>query len=200
MTRTERIHQIVHILETSRQAVPVRRFLDELEVSRATFKRDLDYLRDRLGAPIAWQPGACPLICNLTGEALPASEAPGGHYWRRQLRDAAQLRTTGHASLPGTLAGANDPDPPDPRHLRANALRPYVNIAYSRAGFHSSTEHGYGSKSRTGIRNISGRRPVVAPPMGRPQALIVRVCTHLFAERPDYIDNKKTIAHSARKV
>jgi len=57
MSRTERIHQIVHILETSRQAVPVRRFLDELEVSRATFKRDLDYLRDRLGAPIAWQPG-----------------------------------------------------------------------------------------------------------------------------------------------
>jgi len=57
MSRTERIQQIVHLLETSRQPVPIRRFLDELEVSRATFKRDMEYLRDRLGAPIEWQRG-----------------------------------------------------------------------------------------------------------------------------------------------
>jgi predicted DNA-binding transcriptional regulator YafY len=30
------------------------RFLELLEVSRATFRRDLDYLRDRLGAPVIW--------------------------------------------------------------------------------------------------------------------------------------------------
>lgn len=58
MSRTERIHQIVHRLETSRQPVPIRRFLDELEISRATFKRDVEYLRDRLGAPIEWRRGA----------------------------------------------------------------------------------------------------------------------------------------------
>jgi len=57
MSQTERIHQIVHLLENSRQPVPLARFLDELEVSRATFKRDLEYLRDRLGAPIEWQRG-----------------------------------------------------------------------------------------------------------------------------------------------
>ena len=57
MSRTERIQQIVHLLETSRQPVPIRRLLDELEISRATFKRDLEYLRDRLGAPIEWQRG-----------------------------------------------------------------------------------------------------------------------------------------------
>jgi predicted DNA-binding transcriptional regulator YafY len=57
MSQTERIHQIVHLLETSRQPVPIQRFLDELEVSRATFKRDIEYLRDRLGAPIEWQRG-----------------------------------------------------------------------------------------------------------------------------------------------
>ncbi|MDJ0739450.1 MAG: WYL domain-containing protein [Gammaproteobacteria bacterium] len=57
MSQTERIHQIVHLLESSRHPVPLRRFLDELEVSRATFKRDLGYLRDRLGAPIAWRRG-----------------------------------------------------------------------------------------------------------------------------------------------
>lgn len=57
MSHTGRIHQIVHLLETSRQAVPIRRFLEELEISRATFKRDIEYLRDRLGAPIEWQRG-----------------------------------------------------------------------------------------------------------------------------------------------
>ena len=55
MSQTERIHQIIHLLESSRHPVPIARFLDELEVSRATFKRDLAYLRDRLGAPVVWQ-------------------------------------------------------------------------------------------------------------------------------------------------
>jgi predicted DNA-binding transcriptional regulator YafY len=57
MSQTERIHQIVHLLETSRHPVPIERFLDQLEVSRATFKRDIEYLRDRLGAPIEWLRG-----------------------------------------------------------------------------------------------------------------------------------------------
>ena len=58
MSQTERIHQIVHLLENSRRPVPIARLLDELEVSRATFKRDIEYLRDRLGAPIEWQRGS----------------------------------------------------------------------------------------------------------------------------------------------
>jgi len=58
MSQTERIHQIVHLLESSRRPVPIARLLDELEVSRATFKRDIEYLRDRLGAPIQWQRGS----------------------------------------------------------------------------------------------------------------------------------------------
>lgn len=55
MSQTERLYRIVRMLEDARQPVPLNRFLDELEVSRATFKRDLDYLRDRLDAPIVWQ-------------------------------------------------------------------------------------------------------------------------------------------------
>lgn len=34
--------------------MPIDRFLQELEVSPATFKRDLEYMRDRLNAPIQW--------------------------------------------------------------------------------------------------------------------------------------------------
>ena len=33
-------------------------FLEALQVSRATFKRDLEYLRDRMDAPILWDPEA----------------------------------------------------------------------------------------------------------------------------------------------
>lgn len=51
MDRTERFYRIDHLLN-ERRSVPIEVFLHELEVSRATFKRDLEYLRDRLNAPI----------------------------------------------------------------------------------------------------------------------------------------------------
>jgi predicted DNA-binding transcriptional regulator YafY len=51
--RTERFHHIDRILRT-RRAASMNDLLTELEVSRATFKRDLEYLRDRMGAPIVW--------------------------------------------------------------------------------------------------------------------------------------------------
>lgn len=53
MDRTERLYKIDRMLN-ERRVVPVRAFLDELEVSLATFKRDLEYLRDRLNAPVIW--------------------------------------------------------------------------------------------------------------------------------------------------
>lgn len=53
MDRTERFYQINQLLE-SRRVVPREVFLEELGVSLATFKRDLEYLRDRLNAPIVW--------------------------------------------------------------------------------------------------------------------------------------------------
>lgn len=53
MDRTERFYKINELLK-SRRAVPREVFLDALEISPATFKRDLEYLRDRMGAPIIW--------------------------------------------------------------------------------------------------------------------------------------------------
>jgi len=57
MDRTERFYKIEHLL-AERRAVPVKVFLEELEVSLATFKRDIEYLRSRLHAPIEWDRGA----------------------------------------------------------------------------------------------------------------------------------------------
>ncbi|MCL5669525.1 MAG: WYL domain-containing protein [Gammaproteobacteria bacterium] len=53
MDRTERFYIIEQRLRTH-AAVPVRDFLKDMGVSIATFKRDLEYLRDRLYAPIVW--------------------------------------------------------------------------------------------------------------------------------------------------
>ena len=53
MDRTERFHLIDQML-SNRRVVSRQQFLDALEVSPATFKRDLEYLRDRLAAPIVW--------------------------------------------------------------------------------------------------------------------------------------------------
>jgi predicted DNA-binding transcriptional regulator YafY len=53
MDRTERFYKIDALLQSNR-FVPIDRMLSELEVSRATFKRDLEYMRERLNAPIEW--------------------------------------------------------------------------------------------------------------------------------------------------
>ena len=53
MDRTERFYKIDALLQANR-VVPIDRMLRELEVSRATFKRDVEYMRDRLNAPIEW--------------------------------------------------------------------------------------------------------------------------------------------------
>ena len=53
MNRTERFYKI-ELLIKSRGGVSFETLMDELEVSRATLKRDLQYLRDRMDAPIVY--------------------------------------------------------------------------------------------------------------------------------------------------
>ncbi len=53
MDRTERFYKIEHLIRL-RGSVSFAELLDTLEVSPATLKRDLQYLRDRMGAPIEY--------------------------------------------------------------------------------------------------------------------------------------------------
>ncbi|MEO8133282.1 MAG: YafY family protein [Betaproteobacteria bacterium] len=57
MNQLERFYKIDQMLQM-REVVPRAAFLDELEISLATFKRDLVYLRDRLHAPVRWDADA----------------------------------------------------------------------------------------------------------------------------------------------
>ena len=49
----ERLHRIKYLIQ-ARHCVPLQVFLNELEISSATFKRDLEYLRDRMNANIIY--------------------------------------------------------------------------------------------------------------------------------------------------
>lgn len=49
----ERQRKILYLIQ-KHQVVPKQKFLDILEVSPATFKRDLEFLRDRMNAPIIY--------------------------------------------------------------------------------------------------------------------------------------------------
>jgi predicted DNA-binding transcriptional regulator YafY len=53
MPKTDRVYKI-EMLIRARGHISFKALLDELEVSPATLKRDLEYLRDRLGAPIEY--------------------------------------------------------------------------------------------------------------------------------------------------
>lgn len=57
MNRTERFYKIEQLL-ISHRVVPISTFLEALGISPATFKRDLDYLRDRMNMPIQWDRNA----------------------------------------------------------------------------------------------------------------------------------------------
>ncbi len=73
MDRTERFYKI-EMLIRSRGSVPYTDLMDELSVSRATLKRDLEYLRERLDAPIVYDRFA------------------NGYSMRPDARDARQVK------------------------------------------------------------------------------------------------------------
>lgn len=123
MNRTERFYRIDQLLHEQR-VVSMAQLLAALEVSRATLKRDLEYMRDRLQAPIAWDreaggyrfatmgtgpayalPGlwfsAGELYALLSAQQLLAELEPGllaPHLAPLQSRLAAILEAGGHSA------------------------------------------------------------------------------------------------------
>lgn len=53
MSDMERLHKIKYMIQ-ARHCVPLEDFINELEISKATFKRDLEYLRSRMNASIVY--------------------------------------------------------------------------------------------------------------------------------------------------
>ncbi|GAB4438480.1 MAG: WYL domain-containing protein [Rhodocyclaceae bacterium] len=72
MNRTERFYKIDQLIQ-ERGHVPFAVLKERLEVSRATIKRDLEYMRNRLNAPIVWDRDA-------RGYRFAEPERAGGQY------------------------------------------------------------------------------------------------------------------------
>jgi predicted DNA-binding transcriptional regulator YafY len=78
MERGERFYRIHRLLKAGR-CVPLRRFTEDLGVSRATFKRDIEYLRDRYGAPLIWDAERRGYRYDTTQPGADRFELPG--FW-----------------------------------------------------------------------------------------------------------------------
>ena len=82
MDRTERFYKIQELLKRQR-GVTMRELQTALDVSRSTLCRDLEYLRDRLGVPIAWHPKL--QVYRLDGAASDKHELPGVWFSEREI-------------------------------------------------------------------------------------------------------------------
>ena len=103
MNRTERFYKIDQMLH-ERRVVPIEVFLEELDVSRATFKRDIEYMRDRLHAPIVWDRDAGGYHFENVNATGPTYELPGLWFSAGELYALlAAHKLLGHIE-PGILA------------------------------------------------------------------------------------------------
>lgn len=116
MNRTERLYRIDQMLR-ARSVVATESFLTELEVSRATFKRDMEYLRERLHAPIVWDrdAGGYRLVVSppSTGTSPPAAGAayalPGLWFSAPELHALLSAQHVLAEVEPGILATHLEP-------------------------------------------------------------------------------------------
>ena len=55
VAKPDRLFALTSLIER-RGCVPMKDILEHLEVSKATAKRDIEFLRDRMGVPVEWDP------------------------------------------------------------------------------------------------------------------------------------------------
>lgn len=102
MDRTERFYKIDQLLR-SRRVVPLNVFLEELEVSRATFKRDLDYLRDRLNAPVEWDRQLGGYVLRTQAATGPSYALPGVWFSAAEIQALLSVQQLLGSLQPGWL-------------------------------------------------------------------------------------------------
>jgi predicted DNA-binding transcriptional regulator YafY len=92
LNQTERIFKIEQMI-TARRVVPFNDLLAELEVSRATLKRDLEYLRSRMRTPIVYDRQAGGYVMQAQLGSSTRVEFPGLWF---NASEAAALLTMHH--------------------------------------------------------------------------------------------------------
>ena len=108
MDRTERFYKIDQLLR-ERGCVPRRVLLTELEVSAATFKRDLEYMRERLHAPIVWDAERGGYRLADGGKSGPRYELPGLWFNPGEVHALLTMQHLLSNLEPGLLSGHVEP-------------------------------------------------------------------------------------------
>jgi predicted DNA-binding transcriptional regulator YafY len=108
MDRLDRFYRIQQLLK-ARRLVSTRDFLDELEVSRATFKRDLEYLRDRFRAPIVYDAEHAAYRFDDKVEDSAVWQLPGLYFTADELRALITMDQLIAGLEPGVLSELINP-------------------------------------------------------------------------------------------
>ncbi len=104
MSESVRLYRYQSLLST-RRAVPTQEFLDELEISLATFKRDIAKLRDQLGMPITFDRDRGGYMLEANG----TSQLPGMWFTPQELVALATIQQLLVQLQPGLLADTLEP-------------------------------------------------------------------------------------------
>ena len=102
MDRTERFYKIQRLLQ-ARGTVRLAELLRELGVSRATFKRDLEYMRDRMNAPIEWDREKRGYRFVEAAAGAPRYELPGLWFSPEEIRALLTMQHLLASLQPGLL-------------------------------------------------------------------------------------------------
>ena len=100
--RTERFYKIDMLLREM-STVPLSRFMEEVEVSRSTIKRDIEYLRDRLNAPIIWDRAQRGYRYGSQEEGMPQYSLPGLWFNESELHALLSMESLLANLQPGLL-------------------------------------------------------------------------------------------------
>ncbi len=104
MDRTERFYKIDQLLN-DQTVVPLGAFLGDLGVSLATFKRDLEYMRERLNAPIQWDRDSGGYRYSQPDPLAPTFALPGLWFNAGEVHALLTMQQLLSNLEPGLLAG-----------------------------------------------------------------------------------------------
>jgi predicted DNA-binding transcriptional regulator YafY len=102
MDRTERFYKLHRLLQ-AKGSVKLAELLRELGVSRATFKRDLEYMRDRMNAPIEWDREKRGYRFVEPAAGAPRYELPGLWFSPEEIRALLTMQHWLASLQPGLL-------------------------------------------------------------------------------------------------
>ncbi|MDP2829834.1 MAG: YafY family protein [Sulfuricellaceae bacterium] len=104
MDRTERFYKIDQLLN-DQSVVSIDTFLADLGISLATFKRDLEYMRERLNAPIQWDRDAGGYRYGQPDALAPSFALPGIWFNPGEVHALLTMQHLLSNLEPGLLAG-----------------------------------------------------------------------------------------------